>query len=298
VLLDQAEPWIRQHVHPTGPIELVHARSWATVLRVPLATGCAYFKACAPVQAFEPRLTAGLSARWPDRVGEVLAVDLQHKWLLLADAGTQLRLLGNAPEVWLRALPIYAELQRGEADRAEENLAHGVPDQRLANWPTRYAELLQEDLPLTPDEVRCLTDFAPRFVELCEELAQHQIPSSIQHDDLHYNNLFVDGDQLRILDWGDSSISHPFVSLVVPLRFLREFNGLDPADAWFKRLQEAYAEPWGGRSRCAVPLALRLGWIVHAFGWARQRRALSPNARVEYNKYFADILRMAMSQLL
>jgi demethylmenaquinone methyltransferase/2-methoxy-6-polyprenyl-1,4-benzoquinol methylase len=39
-------------------IELVHERPWATVLRVPLADGVAWFKACAPVQAFEPRPSA------------------------------------------------------------------------------------------------------------------------------------------------------------------------------------------------------------------------------------------------
>src|SRR5437660_7138514 len=40
-----------------GPIETAHDRPWATVLRVPVADGVVWFKACAPVQAFEPRLT-------------------------------------------------------------------------------------------------------------------------------------------------------------------------------------------------------------------------------------------------
>jgi hypothetical protein len=67
------EEWIRGHVEPAGTIETVRERPWATVLRVPLAGGVAWFKACAPVRAFEPRLTAELHARWPDRVAEVLA---------------------------------------------------------------------------------------------------------------------------------------------------------------------------------------------------------------------------------
>jgi hypothetical protein len=54
-----ADDWIRAHVKPVGAIETAHERPWATVLRVPLANGVAWFKACAPVQAFEPRLTAG-----------------------------------------------------------------------------------------------------------------------------------------------------------------------------------------------------------------------------------------------
>jgi hypothetical protein len=52
--LTDAEDWIRERVEPVGPIEAAHERSWATVLRVPLGDGVAWFKACGPVQAFEP----------------------------------------------------------------------------------------------------------------------------------------------------------------------------------------------------------------------------------------------------
>ena len=58
-------------------------------------------------------------------------------------------------------------------------------------------------------------------------------------------NLYVQGERLRVLDWGDSSISHPFASLVVTFRFLEEFNNLRPGDPWFARLRDAYLEPWG-----------------------------------------------------
>lgn len=51
-----AEEWIRKHVEPIGAIEATHARPWATVMRVPVVGGVIWFKACAQVQAFEPRL--------------------------------------------------------------------------------------------------------------------------------------------------------------------------------------------------------------------------------------------------
>ena len=108
-----ADAWIRDHVEPVGGIETEHERPWATVLRVPLAGGVAWFKACAPVQAFEPRLTAELFSRYPDRVAEVLGHDEERAWLLLGDAGTPIGAFGNPPETWLVALPLYAELQRG-----------------------------------------------------------------------------------------------------------------------------------------------------------------------------------------
>src|SRR6202035_3235204 len=92
------ERWIRALVDPAGPIEVAHERPWATVLRVPLADRTVWFKACAPVQAFEPRLTGELFARWPDRVAEVFGQDDERGWLLLADAGTPMHKLGNTPE--------------------------------------------------------------------------------------------------------------------------------------------------------------------------------------------------------
>jgi hypothetical protein len=99
---EAAENWIRMHVEPAGPIRTAHERPWSTVLRVPLSAGAAWFKACAPVQAFEPRLSAELYSRWPDRVAKVLAFDEERAWLLLADAGVPLATFGNPPEMWLR----------------------------------------------------------------------------------------------------------------------------------------------------------------------------------------------------
>jgi hypothetical protein len=122
-----AEAWIREYVRPTGPIETTHDRPWATVWRVPVVDGFVWFKACAPVQAFEPRLTAELSARWPDRVTVMIGHDEERAWMLLADAGNPVGDEGNSPESWLEALLLYAEVQRGEADAAGDHLAHGVP---------------------------------------------------------------------------------------------------------------------------------------------------------------------------
>jgi phosphotransferase family enzyme len=292
------EDWIRVHVQPVGTIETAHERPWATVLRVPLADGVAWFKACAPVQAFEPRLTARLFARWPDRVAEVLGYDEERAWLLLADAGTRIRELGNPPETWLVALPLYAELQRSEAAHTHDHLAHGVPDLRLETLPARYEDLLRHDLPLDPDEIRRLREFAPRFAELCDELAAHDVPETVQHDDLHMANVYAQGERLRVLDWGDASISHPFASLVVTFRFLEERNKLPPADPWFARLRDAYLEPWGPGLDGVFALATRVGTFAHAFAWARQRDHLPEEARAEFDRWYPIVLRRAIAQVL
>jgi len=286
--------WIGAHVEPVGPIETAHARPWATVLRVPIAGGAAWFKACAPVQAFEPRLSAELFSRWPDRVAEVLGHDEKRAWLLLADAGTPVGAFGNPPEAWLAALPRYAELQRGEACRADDHLAHGVPDLRVATLPARYEDLLQRELPLQGNEIDRLRTFAPHFEGLCRELIVQGVPETIQHDDLHLTNLYARGQSFRVLDWGDASISHPFASLVVTFRFLEETNKLAAGDPWFTRLRDAYLEPWGKGLEGVFELALEVGAFAHAIAWTRQRDHLPEEARPNFDEVFAVVLRRAI----
>ena len=291
-----AEEWIRKHVEPTGAIETTHDRPWATVMRVPVAGGFTWFKACAQVQAFEPRLTAELYTRWPDRVTEVLAVDETRRWLLLRDAGVAVGELGNPPEAWLEALPSYAEMQKGEMANALDHIGHGVPDLRMAALPAGYERLLASQVPLARDEIKRLRDNAPRFIELCVALAEVGIQESVQHDDLHMANLYSDRGKLRVLDWGDSSIAHPFFSLVVTFRFLEEVNHLAPDDPWFRRLRDAYLEPWGSGLEESFELAIRVGWFAHAIAWTRQRDALPPEARPDFDRVFAIILRRALAQ--
>jgi hypothetical protein len=289
------EVWIRDHVDPTGPVEVVHERPWATVIRVPLADGAAWFKACAPVQAFEPLLTADLFARWPDRVVEVLAHDEERAWLLTADAGTPVMAVGNPADVWLAALPRYGELQIGEAEHVPAHLAGGVPDLRLATLPAGYEELLQLELPLAPEESRRLRAFAHRFVVLCDELAAFGVPETIQHDDLHHGNLYFDDRGTRVLDWGDASIAHPFMSLVVTFRFLEEGGRLAAGDPWFARLRDAYLEPWDADLTDAFELALAVGRFARAIAYVRQRAALPPEFLSRFDSDFSTVLRLALA---
>jgi hypothetical protein len=291
-----AQEWIRRHVEPVGAIETTHDRPWATVMRVPVSGGVTWFKACAQVQSFEPRLTAELYTRWPDRVTEVLAVDEARRWLLLADAGIAVRELANPPEAWLEALPSYAELQKGEVAHALDHVGHGVPDLRMAALPAGYERLLASELPIPRDDIDRLRDYAPRFNELCAALAELGIRESVQHDDLHMANLYSNGEQLRIVDWGDSSIAHPFFSLVVTFRFLEEFNHLAPDDPWFRKLRDAYLEPWGRGLEQPFEIAIRVGWFAHAIAWTRQRDALAPDARPDFDRAFAIVLRRALDQ--
>jgi hypothetical protein len=294
----EAEAWIEAHVNPVGPVELTHERPWSTVLRVPLTDGVAWFKACSRLQAFEPGLTAELFARWPDLVPEVLACDASRGWLLTADAGTRIGDLGNLPEYWLGILPLYAELQRDEVAYALDHRALGVPDLRVETLPARYGELLNQDLPLGRDEREKLRVFAPRFEQLCGELASEPVSETIQHDDLHMNNVYAHGERLRVLDWGDSSVSHPFASLVATFRFLEERNGITSGDPWRARIRDAYLEPWGGGFTEVFDMAVRVGTFAHAIAAIRQRAELKGPARDHFDQDLGVRLRRSIGRVI
>ncbi|HZR94572.1 MAG TPA: aminoglycoside phosphotransferase family protein [Gaiellaceae bacterium] len=291
------EDWIRAHVEPTGAIEVEKERPWATTLRVPTADGPVWFKAAGGVQLFEPRLTAQLAARWPDRVTEVIAHDEERAWLLMGDAGTAIGVYGNPPEAWEQILPRYAELQIGETAHAADHLAHEVPDRTLAQLPELYDDLAARDLPLDAADRARLRDLRPRFAGLVDELVSRGIADTVQHDDLHFANVFEKNGRLRVLDWGDACISHPFFSLVVTLQFLVEVSGRDPGDPWLPRLRAAYLEPWGRDLGGVLELALRVGAVAYAIAWARQRDHLPDDEVAEFEGYWGDNLRRAIAQI-
>jgi hypothetical protein len=108
--------------------------------------------------------------------------------------------------------------------------------------------------------------------------------------------VYSQGKQLRLLDWGDSSVAHPFFSLVVTFRFLEEINKLLPSDPWFARLRDAYLEPWGSGREDTFAVAMRVGKFAHAFAWARQRDALPPEEHPQFDEWYRVVIRRAVAE--
>jgi hypothetical protein len=243
--------WLYERLPDAGEPELVHEQPWSSVWRIPRPGGAAWLKLCRPVQAHEPALTAALARRWPDRAPGVLAADPTRSLLLLEDAGTPFRAFGDAEEAWIAALPLYAELQQGEAAHAAEHLAAGVPDQRLETLPAALEAL---------GEPR-LAGFAGRLEELSAALT---LAPTVQHDDLHGANVFARDGRVTIIDWGDAVIGHPFATLLVTLR---TYDG-DPA-----RLRDAYLEAWPRGARDELDDALQLAALTRILSWKRMADA-------------------------
>ena len=270
--LAEAHEWIagelnRLGFQPAGEITQPHIYRWSTVLRIPTARGDVWFKANEDALRHEAALVTLLSSRRPDCVPPLLGSDLARGWMLMADAGTQLRQLQERERElgrWLEILPLYAGLQLDLVGDVDELLALGVPDLRLATLAERYEQLLG-DLEV---EQR-FRDAVPRVADLCEELAAYGIPETVQHDDLHDGQVFVRDGRYLLMDWGDACVSHPFFTLAVTLEGVLAW-GLDDVENAVDTAQfrDAYLAPWAeqydGDLVAACELALRLGWVCRS----------------------------------
>ena len=106
----------------------------------------------------------------------------------------------------------------------------------------------------------------------------------MQHDDLHHHNVFRGPDGVRVLDWGDTSIAHPFFSTVVTFRFLEEHNGLA---ALCTRGSCACAMPTSSRgvadASTSSRLAERVGIFAHAIAGGHAVSGLRPREQAEFD---------------
>jgi Phosphotransferase enzyme family len=263
------------------------------VLRVPTRDGDLFLKQEAPLQAFEVPLTLALAARWPDRVPEVVAADVERAWLLVRDGGIRIADSG-AYDVFAQALRLYGELQVGEVPHADEFLRIGLPDVRLHVVTDSYEPFFERDHGLTTEEVETALALAPRYHELCAELAALGLPASIQHDDLHEWNVFVRGDRVGVYDWGDSSVAFPLWSWLKPFLALTD-AGVDPEPT-----RVAYLAAWRDfASETDLRRALERAIPTGFFAYCRQLRRQYDltQAHEEYKSYLPMRLRQFLSVL-
>jgi hypothetical protein len=240
-------------------------RPWATVWRVPAADGLLYFKEPAPEVAHESRLIEILARRRRDLVTEVVASDESGR-MLMRDAGPQ---LSSQLELrhWEAALPLYAELQIAAAPDADAFLAAGAFDRRSAVLPECYRELVDQPAAgLTEEEYRQLRDLIPEVDRAFDELGASGIPETINNDDLTDGSIHMRDGRYRLLDWGDSCVSHPFITLTVTLRVVELRHGLPRDSKESARIRDAYLEPFTAFAPQEelvrlVPIARRFGQV-------------------------------------
>lgn len=249
-----AEVAIYKDLGPIEAIEEIRVRPWSTVLRIRFDRGMTYFKANRSDSTFEGAVLSLLAQSWPERTPSVIEMDESRSWVLMTDEGESL-LEAELPlrlNGLMRMLRLYAEMQVGSRNHLDELTACGVPDRRLERLPFLLEGLLDSDDLLfgrTAQEAHCLENSARRLLatlgRVCEVLARSAYSLTLDHGDIYVGNILEGQDKcLRLCDWGDACLTHPFCSISVTIEgFLLTAPEADRKDIE-SQLWAAYLEPW------------------------------------------------------
>ena len=220
--------------------------------------------------------------------------------MLMREGGEQLRAFIRPTQdlrPWEPVITRYAELQIELAGRTSEILGLGVPDYRLPALPALYSHLLEDQRSLLLDQEKGLTSaefqqllaLQPRFKQICADLVAVGLPESLNHGDLTDGNVLRKDGRITFFDWGDASLTHPFVSLRTFFVSIEIALNLDdyvftPAMA---ALLERYLQPWQKfASRevllSAYQLSKPVASIVKTLAWHKTISHLEGTLREEY----------------
>jgi aminoglycoside phosphotransferase (APT) family kinase protein len=194
---------------------------------------------------------------------------------------------------WEQFIATYAQFQIDVAKSADALVRAGVPDSRTSRMFDDFTLLLEDERNLraspedfvSGEQLVALRALVPRLREHANRLDGLGLPSSAQHDDLHQWNVFVRDGSYVFLDWGDSCVSHPLLSLAVPLVHASE--SFD--DAALNRIRDAYLEPWTAITTraelvAACDSAFLLAQITGILKWARIYSGLAVDNRGAYDE--------------
>lgn len=311
---EQATEWIRAEaerhaIHITGEIEQPHTYAWSTVLRVPTNEGTLFFKATAQETIYEAALTQALARWFPDCMPDLVAVHAGRGWMLMRDGGEQLRAsIRPSKDIspWRPVIQRYAEVQVGLAEHVTELLSLRLPDNRLHLLPKRLTELLADEESLMIDQEKGLTaaewqqvkDKVPRLEQLCAQLAAYGIPESLDHGDFHDGNVLVRDGRITFFDWGDGSVTHPFMTLRT--FFVSIEMALDLEDYTFtpemEELLDLYLDPFqqfASREelRTAYQISKPVASIVKALAWHQGITRMESELRTQYAWIVPELMR-------
>lgn len=238
---------------------LVQIRAWdlSAVIDVKLADGTSvYFKAVPRAFAAEPALTEWL-ARSPSesgqprgRVPDVLAVDVPRRAMLLRACPGERLDTSSDLDAWERTLRDYGAVQRQCASHTSALVALGLPHLPLARLPAAWSALCADVRALRPGSQADLTDDeiaaarALPVVDWVADLAATGVPDTLEHGDLNAQNAFVSPDATAVIDWTDSAVTHPFLSLACVLNSLKYSESLKNVAEAPARLTSAYLSCW------------------------------------------------------
>jgi len=222
----KATHWIdfqldRLNIQGTGPAVQPRAlMPGGAVLRVPTAAGKLYFLASRNRAPRQVPLTRFLSERWPERVTRVLADDAVRNWMLVPDFESQGQPARSSADL-ATAADAMAMIQLESAPlapRLRDLGCHAVGLAQLQEFLGRNDLLEDATGPgrqgLAEAEREEFSQLLPRLLGLCEQLSGYALPAMLVHPDFRAANVVLRDQSVRVANWANSAVGHPFVSLL------------------------------------------------------------------------------------
>ena len=254
----QALAWTIARLREAGAVPQAapdQMRSWerSFLMRIHTDVGDYYFKAAPEVFRHEPQLMKWLRDQFRSNTPEVVAIDADRHWMLLRDVEGVTTPLEEVRDeaLWSDAVRRLAEMQVTAARWTPELRELGVPNRSLDVLARRIPKLcndasammLGSPCGLTRPEIDRVASLGPTLLALSGELAQFDIPDTLEHGDLWSSNILMTLRGPVFLDWSDSSLSHPFFSLFHLMNDAASLLPTSSAESR-RRLRDAYLDPW------------------------------------------------------
>lgn len=235
-------------------ITTIKERPWSAVHKVTFEAGTSYFKACGTGGKHEPELLFLMDKQAVPNIPGVQAIETNHHWLLMADAGEPLpeALPGlEQVKIFSEVLPHYAELQIASLSWVDQLLDIGLPDRRVDRLPALLAGVLSDDAIGPGQNAESLNRLRasarqrmPSLEQASAALGRSAYSAALDHGDLHRGNLMLGAGEYKLCDWGDSSVTHPFCTPLISLETVLSHIPENERLQWALYLRDAYLEPW------------------------------------------------------
>ena len=224
----------------------------ACLLRTATGNGHIFFKASYAKQPGEARLTRLLAERWPEHVPAPLAVSEPHNWMIsrdfkittdnmpgVNDLAEFSATLGRLQLESINDLQSFSDM--GCMNRNLEFLCNA--DGSANAQATGAVPVLKGGkVPLVDEELKNLEKAFALARDECKKLQAYEIPDSFSHLDYRPDNFFVEDNVVKIIDWADVAIAHPFMSLCRTIDYLELYTQEGESLEGFETLSREHLE--------------------------------------------------------
>jgi aminoglycoside phosphotransferase (APT) family kinase protein len=159
--------------------------------------------------------------------------------------------------------------------------------------------MIDQEKGLSSADFQKLQELKPRFEQICTDLSAFGIPETLNNGDFHDGNVLIKDGRVTFFDWGDATVTHPFVTLrtwFVSMEIALELDDYAPPTPEMTLLLNRYLERWesfGSKESLlsAYYLSRPVAAIVKTLLWHETISQLEGALRDEYAWIVPELFR-------